>query len=84
MDKLDEFLVELSNAGRDAACFDCLCSSCKNPDCTRRLCDSLPTFDCCCRVCPSYETQGHYYYDDIGSEYWIGKDDRRHYTRDEG
>ncbi len=83
LDKLDEFLVELSNYNRED-CFGCLCSSCANPDCTRSLCTSLPTFPCVQSVCSTYETQGHYYYDDNGNEYWIGKDDRRHYTRDEG
>lgn len=63
---------------------NCLCRSCANPDCTRSLCTSLPTFNCAHSGCPGYETQGHYYYDDIGNEYWIGKDNRRHYTRDEG
>ena len=64
---------------------NCLCRSCANPDCERdncAVCALLPDFSF--TACSTYETQGHYYYDDIGNEYWIGKDNRRHYTRDEG
>lgn len=67
-------------------CSDCLCVSCFNPDCENFACDAAVAFDegCCTVVCPVYETHGHYYYDDDGDEYWIGEDNRRHYTRDEG
>lgn len=85
LDRLDEFMVELSNYGREY-CVDCLCSSCFNPDCEYSACDAAVVFDgdCGTSFCPVYETHGHYYYDDNGNEYWIGKDNRRHYTRNEG
>lgn len=82
MNDLDKYLEELFSSR--AFCQGCQCSSCASPDCTRRLCDSLPDTDCFHAGCPVYETQGNYYYDDNGDEYWIGEDNRRHYTRDEG
>lgn len=65
-------------------CSGCVCSVCKNPDCIYSFCSMSPVQACFKSVCVCFETQGHYYYDDIGSEYWIGEDNRRHYTRDEG
>ncbi len=82
MDRLNKFLEDMFSSR--AFCQGCICSSCANPDCARRLCGSQPDSECFRAGCPLYETQGHYYYDDIGSEYWIGEDNRRHYTHDEG
>lgn len=66
-------------------CILCLCRSCANPDCENSMCDMLVVTPCSTtHVCFGYETQGHYYFDIDGNEYWIGKDNRRHYTRDEG
>lgn len=67
-------------------CTECLCISCCNPDCEYFLCNPALVLEegCYTAICSGYETQENYYYDDDGNEYWIGTDNRRHYTRDEG
>ncbi len=82
MNELDKFLQDFFISR--AYCKDCQCRTCANPDCERRLCGFYPDSDCFHSGCPVCETRGNYYYDDNGDEYWIGEDNRRHYTRNEG
>lgn len=84
MKSLDGRFSDMFEMENENCSFSCLCRSCANPDCIRSFCTSLPTIHCARSGCSMYETQGHYYYDDDGNEYWIGKDNRRHYTRNEG